>query len=59
MNKVSDNMRKSDTQQAPQGMAGLVRYYDEDKSALKLKPTHVAIMCGAVIIIELIVMALT
>jgi len=52
-------MRKSDTQQAPQGMAGLVRYYDEDKSALKLKPTHVAIMCGAVIIIELIVMALT
>ena len=40
-------------QQAPQGMAGLVRYYDEDKSLIKLKPEHVVGMCAALIIFEM------
>lgn len=26
---------------APSGMAGLVRYFEEDKSLIKLKPEHV------------------
>ncbi len=39
--------------QAPSGMAGLVRYYDEDKSVIKLKPQHVLILCGALIVTEL------
>jgi len=50
-------MRKPQGQQAPQGMAGLVRYFDEDKSVVKLTPQHVAIACGVLIIAELIVMA--
>ena len=52
-------MKKPDTRQTPQGMAGLVRYYDEDKSVIKLTPTHVAIMCGVLVVAELIIMALT
>jgi preprotein translocase subunit Sec61beta len=51
------SMRKPQGQQAPQGMAGLVRYFDEDKSVVKLTPQHVAIACGVLIIAELIVMA--
>lgn len=38
--------------QAPQGMAGLVRYYDEDKSLIKLKPEHVVGMCVGLVIFE-------
>ncbi|MFQ6020551.1 MAG: preprotein translocase subunit Sec61beta [Candidatus Aenigmatarchaeota archaeon] len=40
--------------QAPSGMAGLVRYYEEEKSLIKLKPEHVALICVSLIIFELI-----
>ena len=40
--------------QAPSGMAGIVRYYDEDTSVIKLKPTHVIGMGIGLIILELI-----
>lgn len=40
--------------QAPQGMAGLVRYYDEDKSLIKMKPEHVIGMCAALVVIEML-----
>ena len=42
-----------DRMQAPQGMAGLVRYYEEDKSLIKMKPEHVIILCSALIVVEL------
>jgi preprotein translocase subunit Sec61beta len=51
-------MKKPDTRQAPQGMAGLVRYYDEDKSLLKLTPKQVIIMCGVLIVLEILFLAL-
>ena len=40
--------------QAPSGMAGLVRYYDEDKSLVKLKPEHVIGVCAGLVILELL-----
>ena len=41
-------------QQAPQGMAGLVRYYDEDKSLVKLKPEHVVAICAGLVVAEIL-----
>ena len=38
--------------QAPSGMAGLVRYYEEDKSIIKLKPEHVVGLCIGLVIFE-------
>ncbi|MDD5416615.1 MAG: SEC61-beta family protein [Candidatus Aenigmarchaeota archaeon] len=38
--------------QAPQGMAGLVRYYDEDSSKFQLKPEHVLAICVGIIVLE-------
>ena len=39
-------------QQAPSGMAGLVRYYENEKSIIKMKPMHVVGLCAAIILIE-------
>ena len=47
-------MSNKEKMQVPSGMAGLVRYYDEDKSIVKIKPEHVAVMCGMLIVIELV-----
>jgi preprotein translocase subunit Sec61beta len=38
--------------QAPSGMAGLVRYFEEDKSLIKLKPEHIIVLCIGIVIIE-------
>ena len=35
----------------PQGMGGLVRYFDEYKSKIKFKPGHIVVLCIVVIII--------
>jgi preprotein translocase subunit Sec61beta len=35
----------------PQGMGGLVRYFDEYKSKIKFKPGHIVIFCIVIIII--------
>lgn len=35
----------------PQGMGGLVRYFDEYKSKIKFKPGHIIVMCIVVILI--------
>ncbi len=40
--------------QAPSGMAGLVRYYDEDKSLVKLKPEHVIGICAGLVVLEIL-----
>jgi preprotein translocase subunit Sec61beta len=35
----------------PSGMGGLVRYFDEYKSKIRIKPGHVIILCVVVIVI--------
>ncbi len=44
--------------QAPSGMAGLVRYYEEDKSLVKMKPEHVIGICAGLIILEILLYTL-
>lgn len=38
-------MSKKPQVQMPQSTAGLIRYFDESKEAIKLKPEHVVVMC--------------
>ena len=38
----------------PSGMGGLMRYFDEYKSKIRIKPGHIIIMCGIVIVIMVI-----
>ena len=38
----------------PSGMGGLVRYFDEYKSKIRIKPGHIIIMCVVVIVIMVI-----
>lgn len=40
--------------QAPSGMAGLVRYYEEEKSLIKLKPAHVIGICVSLVFLEIL-----
>jgi|TARA_B100001964_G_C14254832_1_gene611829 preprotein translocase subunit Sec61beta len=35
----------------PSGMGGLMRYFDEYKSRIRIKPGHIIIMCIVVIVI--------
>ena len=35
----------------PSGMGGLMRYFDEYKSKIRIKPGHIIIMCFVVIVI--------
>lgn len=45
-------MSQKEQMQAPSGMAGLIRYYEEDKSIIKLKPEHVVYLCIGLFVIE-------
>jgi preprotein translocase subunit Sec61beta len=47
-------MAKSDKVRMPTGMAGLMRYGEEAKDQIKVKPKHVITACIAVVIIEFI-----
>lgn len=47
----------ADKIQMPSGMGGLVRYFDEYKSKITLKPGHVIVLCIIVIIIMVILHA--
>jgi len=38
----------------PSGMGGLIRYFDEYKSKIELKPGHVILLCIIVIIIMIL-----
>ena len=40
--------------QMPQSTAGLIRYFDSEKEAIKLKPEHVVIAC--VVLIALVML---
>lgn len=37
----------------PQSTAGLIRYFDESKESIKIKPEHILIAAGAFIAIEI------
>ncbi len=39
--------------QMPSSQGGLVRYFDEYKSKIRLKPSHVIILAAAIIALEL------
>ena len=47
-------MAKKQKMQMPQSTAGLVRYFDESQEKFKFKPEHIAIACGVIIVIELL-----
>lgn len=47
-------MARRDKNYMPQSTAGLVRYYEQTKEGLKIKPEHVLIACAAIIVIEII-----
>ena len=38
----------------PSGMGGLIRYFDEYKSSIQLKPGHVIVVVIVVILIEIL-----
>ncbi len=40
--------------QMPSGMGGLVRYFDEYKSKIELKPGHIILLCVIVVIIMIL-----
>jgi len=40
----------------PSGMAGLVRYYEQEHSLIKLKPEHVIYICAGIFVVELVLM---
>ena len=46
-------MSQKDKVQMPQSTAGLVRYFEESKEAIKLKPEHVAVVCVVIIAVEI------
>ena len=46
-------MAKDNKVSMPSGMGGIVRYFDETKSNIQLKPGHVIIFIVAVIVILL------
>ncbi|MEM5804521.1 MAG: preprotein translocase subunit Sec61beta [Candidatus Aenigmatarchaeota archaeon] len=47
-------MAEKQQMQAPSGMAGLVRYYEDEKSLIKLKPQHVVAICSFLVVLEII-----
>jgi preprotein translocase subunit Sec61beta len=46
-------MTRKNKVQMPQSTAGLVRYFEESKEAIKLKPEHIVIMCVIIIAVEI------
>jgi preprotein translocase subunit Sec61beta len=47
-------MGRNDKVSMPSGMGGLVRYFDEYKSALRIKPGYIIVLVIVIIIIEII-----
>lgn len=48
--------QKEQASGGPAGMAGLVRYYEQEKSAVTLKPEHVIWVCAGMFVFELVLM---
>jgi preprotein translocase subunit Sec61beta len=51
-------MAQKEQSSAPQGMAGLVRYYEEEKALIKIKPVHVLGICVGFIVLEVMLMVI-
>ncbi len=47
-------MAKKDKVYMPSGMGGIVRYGEEGKSEIKLKPKQVLMFAGALVVFELL-----
>jgi len=47
-------MAKKDKFRMPTGMAGLVRYGEDTKEQLKIKPKHVIAFCVVVVVLEVL-----
>lgn len=47
-------MAKKDKFRMPTGMAGLIRYGEESKDQIKVKPKHVVAFCIVIVVLELI-----
>ncbi len=47
-------MSRKEKSMMPQSTAGLIRYFDQGKEAIKIKPEHVLIACGMFIAIEIV-----
>ena len=47
-------MAKRDRFRLPSGMAGLIRYGEESKEQIKIKPKYVIAFCVVIVILELI-----
>ncbi len=45
--------RKKEKVSMPSSAAGLIRYMDEEGKGLKLKPEHVAYICGIIILVKI------
>jgi preprotein translocase subunit Sec61beta len=47
------NMAKQ-KMQMPSGQGGLIRYFDSEKEAVRLKPEHIVGVCAVIIALELL-----
>jgi preprotein translocase subunit Sec61beta len=47
-------MGRKENLQMPQSTAGLVRYFEESKESIKIKPEYVAGAAAAIVVIEII-----
>jgi preprotein translocase subunit Sec61beta len=48
-------MSRREKSMMPQSTAGLVRYFEQSKESIKIKPEHVLIAASAFIVIELLI----
>jgi preprotein translocase subunit Sec61beta len=48
-------MGKKDRAMMPHSTAGLIRYFDQSKEGVKIKPEHVLIVCGVLIALEILI----
>lgn len=51
-------MAKQDRVYMPSGIGGLIRYPEEEKEVIKLKPNHVIYIVVAIVVLELILKVL-
>lgn len=47
-------MSRKEKNMMPQSSAGLMRYFDQSKESIKIKPEHVLIACSLLIAFEII-----
>jgi len=48
-------MSRREKSMMPQSTAGLVRYFEQSKEAIKIKPEHIIAAAGVFIVLELLI----